>query len=525
MRAYAKYLRWLPRAFGRAVKRTNRQGLVDPLCIVESPDTFIVADKPFRVRGWVLSHIAIQQIDVIVCSTQFYPATYGITRPDVAIAHPEYISGEKCGFETLTIAFPNNAGDNFKITIVITTEDNKRFYRNQDIWVISSANEIIDLLSNEKIFPRHLAAAVDNFLEADAIEYANALASTAYQINPTDLSCALAYGRVATRQADLGLCSWSEALDCWQAIRRNFADIPENSRTEQAYALTAGYALIEKGRALVALKQFEEAEELTCGALERFSDHADLHAFFAEIATTRAGTLADHLQTDEYRIAQQRWASVRTRFPDNQGGYISGAEVCLATEDFDLAEELARIAITKFPSLAAAWACYANVATRKSSWSDARQRWDEAILRFPNDETIKIGQGRFHYLFSITSFDAEFEEKIKRTNDFLGPTAFTHYNSLSDRELMMAFENIGNNCEFGIVQRYFGAEPISLLRFAGGEFDHLLAALKAKFDGVGLAQNTRFELITNPRPEYWMSDTRFGLFMHTNIFHAYQHFS
>jgi len=38
---------------------------------------------------------------------------------------------------------------------------------------------------------------------------------------------------------------------------------------------------------------------------------------------------------------------------------------------------------------------------------------------------------------------------------------------LDPAELMLQFENIGDNCEFGLVQRHFNADPVGLLRFAG----------------------------------------------------------
>ncbi|MGD0106067.1 MAG: glycosyltransferase 61 family protein [Rhodopila sp.] len=58
-------------------------------------------------------------------------------------------------------------------------------------------------------------------------------------------------------------------------------------------------------------------------------------------------------------------------------------------------------------------------------------------------------------------------------------------------ELMLAFESLGDNCEFGLVQRYGGAEPLGLLRFNGfhvpPEFrlQKLVAALENSFDGLG----------------------------------------
>jgi capsular polysaccharide biosynthesis protein len=63
--------------------------------------------------------------------------------------------------------------------------------------------------------------------------------------------------------------------------------------------------------------------------------------------------------------------------------------------------------------------------------------------------------------------------------------------SLPFDELMLSFESLGDNCEFGLVQRYAGVEPLGLLRFNGffspPEFRlHLLVeALERKFDGLG----------------------------------------
>ncbi|HEY0425076.1 MAG TPA: glycosyltransferase family 61 protein [Rhodopila sp.] len=57
--------------------------------------------------------------------------------------------------------------------------------------------------------------------------------------------------------------------------------------------------------------------------------------------------------------------------------------------------------------------------------------------------------------------------------------------------LMLRFESLGDNCEFGLVQRYGGAEPLGLLRFNGffvpPEFrlQKLVDALNRRFEGLG----------------------------------------
>ncbi len=58
-------------------------------------------------------------------------------------------------------------------------------------------------------------------------------------------------------------------------------------------------------------------------------------------------------------------------------------------------------------------------------------------------------------------------------------------------ELMLSFDSLGDNCEFGLVQRHAGVEPLGLLRFNGFHvppqfrLEKLVAALRNRFDGLG----------------------------------------
>jgi hypothetical protein len=51
----------------------------------------------------------------------------------------------------------------------------------------------------------------------------------------------------------------------------------------------------------------------------------------------------------------------------------------------------------------------------------------------------------------------------------------------SDVELLERFESLGDNCEFGLVQRRAGAEPLGFLRFNFTHFEMLLTGLKSGF--------------------------------------------
>jgi len=85
--------------------------------------------------------------------------------------------------------------------------------------------------------------------------------------------------------------------------------------------------------------------------------------------------------------------------------------------------------------------------------------------------------------------------------------------ALAPDALMLRFESLGENCEFGLVQRRCGAEPLGLLRFASAPLPKLLAALRARFQGMGAPNNIVVELSSNGR-EYMVQDRAFGFNYH-----------
>jgi hypothetical protein len=80
-------------------------------------------------------------------------------------------------------------------------------------------------------------------------------------------------------------------------------------------------------------------------------------------------------------------------------------------------------------------------------------------------------------------------------------------------ELMMQFESLGENCEFGLVQRRCGAEPLGLLRFASAPLPVLLAGLRARFEGIGKPDEIDVRASENGQ-EYLVVDKRFGFLYH-----------
>lgn len=81
--------------------------------------------------------------------------------------------------------------------------------------------------------------------------------------------------------------------------------------------------------------------------------------------------------------------------------------------------------------------------------------------------------------------------------------------------LVMGFESIGQNCEFGLIQRAFGADPLGLLRFASNVTHLLVDGLMARFAGIGDPQTTRIYVSDPPQPEFKVHEQRYYLWYST----------
>src|ERR1700744_5417882 len=85
---------------------------------------------------------------------------------------------------------------------------------------------------------------------------------------------------------------------------------------------------------------------------------------------------------------------------------------------------------------------------------------------------------------------------------------------LGDRDLVLQFESIGDNCELGLVQRHAGAEPLGLLRFAGAPLRNLLRGLNARFANINDPSHIR---IVPENGEYMVKLTKYDFTYHAHV--------
>ena len=174
------------------------------------------------------------------------------------------------------------------------------------------------------------------------------------------------------------------------------------------------------------------------------------------------------------------------------------------------AEDLLRSAIVERPTERSLLHAYAFMAVRREQWGEAVRRWMIAKSVYPTDEVAGWE------LFRAKSLAIEYGVAVAEAERV---TAGGATESLGD--LMMRFESLGGHfvgCEFGGIQRAYGAEPLGLLRWSEMTPESLVSSLMARFDGVGLIENTDLFVEFNDHyDEYRTRDKRFGMVMHTFV--------
>lgn len=85
---------------------------------------------------------------------------------------------------------------------------------------------------------------------------------------------------------------------------------------------------------------------------------------------------------------------------------------------------------------------------------------------------------------------------------------------LSDQELVLKFESLGDNCELGLVQRRVGVEPLGMFRFAGAPLRHLIRAMQARFEGIADPGQVR---VQPENGEYMIKLAKYDFVYHADV--------
>lgn len=314
-------------------------------------------------------------------------------------------------------------------------------------------------------------------IEARRWDEADVLVHAALDRYPDDRGLASAHALVAQSRG-----AYDEATRRWHRARQLGAKEPfASSRLAAALRLTgecaAAAVLIDDALALYPrdIRILTEAARLA-----QDMNRPQAAAGFWRRAITRAKPRADWLQ-----------------------GY---ARSLLLSGDLDGAARLVASARRRHPRDIALIATSADIAAARQDWARAMTLWTEYRRHAPDDPIGTEGLGYAVHNAGLSEIAESLTPAPVRSDIAV----------LEDepmRRLMLQFESIGANCELGLVQRRFGAEPLGLLRWNDVALDQLVSALDCNLEGMGEPENTA--MVTSIGGELYVEDRRWRLPMHT----------
>lgn len=296
--------------------------------------------------------------------------------------------------------------------------------------------------------------------------------------DPANVALATAYAISAQ-----GAARFAEAFSRWSTLRGMRPDL----------------ALPLRGMASSAREQSKlaEARDLIAEARRRFPDDLEIMAEAARLALR----FGDH---DGALPLWQRLCASRDPQPD---WLVMHVQTLLFLHQLDEATVALDAARRLQPDFRGVEALAGTIAAAKQDWDAAISIWETYRERHPDDQA-----GWEHLGRAIAQKQQEAVDADRPVQS--APVPVSRVVDPDTRALMLEFESLGRDCELGMVQRRYGAEPLGLLRWTGTTLDSLDRALSARLEGLGEPANTDLVDLGG----FWsIVDKRWGLYTHTFV--------
>ena len=219
----------------------------------------------------------------------------------------------------------------------------------------------------------------------------------------------------------------------------------------------AGYYV--GARAARTLKRIGRAEEISRLGIERFADEPAMLRERAIILTRRK----------RLEEAADCYLRLRSLLPKEASGYRQGAAVLAFAARYDDAELVLRQALVLWPSDLALLVQSADLAWRRQDIALACERWNKVRAIAPRNRLLLNFEGKLALVEQLNTVDADTAVTpvpVLESADADGEQNDGGWNDADAAVVLKQFEGLGGNCEFGLLQRKVGLEPLGLLRFA-----------------------------------------------------------
>ena len=198
------------------------------------------------------------------------------------------------------------------------------------------------------------------------------------------------------------------------------------------------------------------------------------------------------------------------------------AHALLVLGKYDRLEPLLKDLRARFPDHPAFLAMQAMLASARHRFDEALSIWSEFRILFPGDSFGWEQPGHVYHTRELARYDEPTDGESSGSPEAVVAAApmdvgFSHDEEI--RALLLGFESIGANCEFGLVQRRYGAEPLGLLRFNSVTLEGLLSSIVNCFVKIGVADTS---VLTSLAGDYYITDSCCGLGIHTFLYYGQQ---
>ena len=212
----------------------------------------------------------------------------------------------------------------------------------------------------------------------------------------------------------------------------------------------------------------------------------------------------------KWDVALKRWTSLVDDDPRSVQAQLGVIRSLREAGKFEKAQTVADQAFALFPESAEVEIQQGLIANRLRDWPRALAKWAAIKARFPDrgDVTAGITDALWQSRQDAAISGAELEIPPILLQAGLNPTEETE----RLRQVFMRCESLGSSCEFGMVQRRFHADPLSLLRWAGIEPEYVIKGVQ---NGFASMADPAITTVRDLNGEYVVDNSEYGVFSHT----------
>lgn len=241
----------------------------------------------------------------------------------------------------------------------------------------------------------------------------------------------------------------------------------------------------------LSLREYREAEDAVETGLARCGYDYWLGFNHAQCAD------AQH----DYATADARWAKLFSAYPDDANALGRWMRVLISLGAYDRVEALLAAAPEDMTQHLQVLFSRALLKSARGQHAEAVLLWRQLRTLEPNDMEIQTawGQSEQAAQFAMPEEAADTKAPAKPGDHILA-----------------GFTSLGQDCEFGLLQRHFGVEPLGLLRWANVLPQHLSRLLEDGIEAIGDPANT--SLIIEPDQNvYYLAMPSYTLKLNTMV--------